>query len=384
MTLQRIHFVGAAPTTSLVGGITNSATSFTVAAGTGYPTVGPFVVVIDKDTALEEKVLCASITGTTIAVSGSGRGYDNTTAAAHSNGAAVQHVLSANVVDDFSDHVYNTGRDDHTEYALTTGARSITGPQVFASSVTVDGTLTAAAALVGQSTLAVTGAATLSSTLAVSGASTLASAAVTNNETVGGTLGVTGATTLSSTLAVTGTVTGSSTVTGTALIPSGLSGATTAVRYVGGTATGAPGSGTFVTGDFVNTQDGHVFVCTSGGSPGTWVDITLVGDDAAWTNISGGVGFTNSWVDYASGGTLSCGFRKVHGKVYLRGAMKSGTVNSSAFTLPAGYRPSGTLNFVVSSNSLYGNVAIASSGNTTLTTGSNAWASLDGIVFDTL
>jgi hypothetical protein len=56
-------------------------------------------------------------------------------------------------------------------------------------------------------------------------------------------------------------------------VASALTGATAASRYVGATSSGAPGSGTFSTGDFVIAQNGHVFVCTSGGSPGTWADV---------------------------------------------------------------------------------------------------------------
>lgn len=51
----------------------------------------------------------------------------------------------------------------------------------------------------------------------------------------------------------------------------GLTGATTATRYVGGTASGAPASGTFVTGDWVVAQNAVMWVCTAGGTPGTWV-----------------------------------------------------------------------------------------------------------------
>jgi len=54
------------------------------------------------------------------------------------------------------------------------------------------------------------------------------------------------------------------------LAPSGLTGATTATRYVGGTASIAPTTGTFSTGDFVITQAGAIYICTAGGSPGTW------------------------------------------------------------------------------------------------------------------
>lgn len=59
---------------------------------------------------------------------------------------------------------------------------------------------------------------------------------------------------------------------GTALIPTGLTGATSASRYVGATTSGAPGSGTFSTGDFIIARNGKLWVCTAGGSPGTWAD----------------------------------------------------------------------------------------------------------------
>ncbi len=57
----------------------------------------------------------------------------------------------------------------------------------------------------------------------------------------------------------------------------GPTGATAATRYAGATASGAPASGTFNTGDFVVARDGHVFVCTSGGSPGSWSDVGFSG-----------------------------------------------------------------------------------------------------------
>jgi hypothetical protein len=57
-----------------------------------------------------------------------------------------------------------------------------------------------------------------------------------------------------------------------AVASGGLTGATTATRFAGGTASAAPASGTFVTGDFVVAQTGVIFICTAGGSPGTWVN----------------------------------------------------------------------------------------------------------------
>lgn len=54
--------------------------------------------------------------------------------------------------------------------------------------------------------------------------------------------------------------------------PSGLTGAVQAARFAGGTTSGAPASGTFAVGDFIIDQSGKVWVCTSAGSPGTWVN----------------------------------------------------------------------------------------------------------------
>ena len=67
----------------------------------------------------------------------------------------------------------------------------------------------------------------------------------------------------------------------------GPTGATAATRYAGGTTSGAPASGTFSKGDFVIAQDGHVFVCTVAGSPGTWTDIGFGGSGI--TQLTGDV-----------------------------------------------------------------------------------------------
>ena len=54
------------------------------------------------------------------------------------------------------------------------------------------------------------------------------------------------------------------------VVATALTGATAATRYVGGTSSGAPSSGTFAVGDFVIDQTGKVWICTSAGTPGTW------------------------------------------------------------------------------------------------------------------
>jgi hypothetical protein len=58
-----------------------------------------------------------------------------------------------------------------------------------------------------------------------------------------------------------------------AVAPTGLTGATSASRYVGATASGAPASGTFSTGDFCVDLTGKIWLCTAGGTPGTWVSL---------------------------------------------------------------------------------------------------------------
>ena len=60
-------------------------------------------------------------------------------------------------------------------------------------------------------------------------------------------------------------------------LPLGLTGAVAATRYVGGTASVAPTSGTFAVGDFVITQAGSIYICTSAGSPGTWAAVSGAG-----------------------------------------------------------------------------------------------------------
>jgi hypothetical protein len=69
-----------------------------------------------------------------------------------------------------------------------------------------------------------------------------------------------------------------------AFAPSGLTGATATTRYVGGTASAAPATGTFALGDFVITQAGSMYICTVAGTPGTWVQVSGGGGGGGMTN----------------------------------------------------------------------------------------------------
>ena len=66
--------------------------------------------------------------------------------------------------------------------------------------------------------------------------------------------------------------TGAGVVQSTAWLAAGLTGAATVTRWVGGTASGAPTSGTFSVGDFVIDQTSNVWICTTAGTPGTWTN----------------------------------------------------------------------------------------------------------------
>lgn len=64
------------------------------------------------------------------------------------------------------------------------------------------------------------------------------------------------------------------------VVATAKTGATQASRYVGATTSGAPGSGTFSTGDHVIDQTGKIWICTAGGTPGTWAQV-----GAGWTLV---------------------------------------------------------------------------------------------------
>jgi hypothetical protein len=69
------------------------------------------------------------------------------------------------------------------------------------------------------------------------------------------------------------------------VVASGLTGATDPSRYVGGTTSGAPTTGSFVVGDFIIDQTAAIWVCTVSGSPGTWIKASGVTIDSTATDI---------------------------------------------------------------------------------------------------
>lgn len=104
--IRREHRGAAAPAT-LTGSISVSDTSFSISTNTGWPTGtdGPFFVVIDPGNSSEEKILCASQSGSVVTVEGSGRGADGTIAKSHQPPAVVYPVFTATDADEANEHL---------------------------------------------------------------------------------------------------------------------------------------------------------------------------------------------------------------------------------------------------------------------------------------
>jgi hypothetical protein len=125
--------------TTLAAGLSTSATSITVAAGTGSTLMGgvtlaggsvdQFTIALDPDTGLEEIVFVTAVSSDTLTIV---RGRAGTSAIAHSGGATVKHVLTSNDLDYF-----NTGVDA----AITSASTStLTNKTISLASNTITGT----------------------------------------------------------------------------------------------------------------------------------------------------------------------------------------------------------------------------------------------------
>lgn len=95
--------------------------------------------------------------------------------------------------------------------------------------------------------------------------------------------------------------------------------------------------------------------------------------------------YKNTWANY-SGGYQPVGFWiDALGIVHLRGMLASGVVNSPAFTLPPGFRPTLPEPFPAVSNLGVTRIDISAGGDVTPITGSgNTWVTLSGISFKTV
>lgn len=103
----------------------------------------------------------------------------------------------------------------------------------------------------------------------------------------------------------------------------------------------------------------------------------------AWHEVgtTGEPGFQNSWTNYGSGYSTVAFYKDPLGVVRLKGLTKFGSSNL-IFTLPSGYRPSGHSIYPTSSNALFSNVYVNSTGDVRVEPPySNSWVGLDTISF---
>jgi hypothetical protein len=102
--------------------------------------------------------------------------------------------------------------------------------------------------------------------------------------------------------------------------------------------------------------------------------LARAGESGPWTQPT----LVNSWVDYGGSNALLA-YRKVGDVVQLRGTGKDGTLNTTAFTLPVGYRPTASYRFGTAD----GTTTVDSSGNVAFFAGSSTIFSVDGVFFST-
>jgi hypothetical protein len=134
--MARREYKGAATPCTIVTTITSSSTTILISDATNWPT-GSFSIVIDPGLAGEEKLLIASRTATTLTVTT--RGYDNTTASAHTTGAIIYPVPTAIDFDEANSHVNaSTGVHGLTGAVVgTTDTQSLTNKALSDSTTTI-------------------------------------------------------------------------------------------------------------------------------------------------------------------------------------------------------------------------------------------------------
>ena len=107
--------------------------------------------------------------------------------------------------------------------------------------------------------------------------------------------------------------------------------------------------------------------------------------NATFVNIGdpGVPGFENSWVNFGGGESTAGYWRDPFGFVTLKGVIKSGTINTTCFTLPPGYRPLEKQLVATISNAAIGRLDITTAGAVIPVSGNNAYFSLNNVRFPT-
>ena len=144
------------------------------------------------------------------------------------------------------------------------------------------------------------------------------------------------------------------------LAPASTTGATVAVRYFRGTATAAPTTGTWLTGDKVPSADGNGWTCTAGGTPGTWVQ----DGSGTYATLAGAVATSNGGKEIISTQATATGATTVN--------MANGNVHKLTLTGNVTLTFSGATNGVGCSMTVY--IAQDGTGSRTITWPTIKWA----------
>ncbi len=91
--------------------------------------------------------------------------------------------------------------------------------------------------------------------------------------------------------------------------------------------------------------------------------------------------FENGWVNYSANTEQAHYYIDPFRRVFIGGVVKAGTIPSTIFTLPAGYRPQYAMIYAVASNDLFGVVTVNADGTIRANVGSATYLSLSGINF---
>ena len=110
-----------------------------------------------------------------------------------------------------------------------------------------------------------------------------------------------------------------------------------------------------------SSADIATFICTDGTN---WLGTYAPEEVAAgWTNIGS---FSNGWTNFGSGYVAARYLKDALGFVHLEGFIAPGTNNTTAFTLPAGYRPGYTLGLpAITGHPGVASVSISTAGDVT-------------------
>lgn len=119
----------------------------------------------------------------------------------------------------------------------------------------------------------------------------------------------------------------------------------------------------------------------------TVVDMLTVADQADFQldihsiGATGQPAFAGTWVNSTAPLLAAAYYKDVFGFVHLVGSIKSGTINTTAFTLPPGFRPRGDMNFACSAAGAFGTLKVSAGGVVTPVAGATTEFSLNGAYF---